>query len=162
MSNADKTRSFRRRAAWFWIPFCICLWRPIARAQQETEGVNESNYNIKQSIEFGGRLTDIKGSENTYDTFTNLHDGPRLLGFTTEMHSLNHAGVAFDNLYFSNFGYGGDPNEVSRLRVNKNRWYDFNLLFRRDQNFWDYSLLANPLNPTTPFPNAPANFSPII
>ncbi len=50
---------------------------------------------------------------------------------------------------FSNFGYGGDPNDVTRLRVEKNKWYDFRLLFRRDKNFWDYNLFANPLNPAS-------------
>src|SRR5581483_4523541 len=162
MISATRDRGFRKLLTWFGIPLCIFMWQSLAGAQQETEGASEGNYNIKQSIEFGGRLTDIKGDANTYDTFVNLHEGPRLLGFTTEMHSLNHAGLAFDNLYFSNFGYGGDPNDVSRLRVSKNRWYDFNLLFRRDQNFWDYSLLANPLNPATPLTSAPAGFSPII
>ena len=34
----------------------------------------------------------------------------------------------------SNFGYGGDPNDVSRLRVSKNKWYNFDALFRRDEN----------------------------
>ena len=162
MTSAPKFRDFKPLSAWLWIALWLCMWQPLACAQQETEGVNEGNYNIKQSIEFGGRVTDVEGNANTYDTFINLHSGPRLLGFTTEMHSLDHQGEFFDNLYFSNFGYGGDPNDVSRLRVSKNRWYDFNLLFRRDQNFWDYSLLANPLNPATPFANAPAGFSPII
>ena len=35
----------------------------------------------------------------------------------------------------------------TRLRIEKNKWYDFRLLFRRDKNFWDYNLFANPLNP---------------
>ena len=56
--------------------------------------------------------------------------------------------MLFDNLSFSNFGYGGDPNDVSRLRIEKNKWYDFQRLFRRDKNFWDYNLFANPLNPS--------------
>ena len=47
--------------------------------------------------------------------------------------------------------------------ISKNRWYNFDALFRKDENFWDYSLLANPLNPVTPaFANAPAGFSPVI
>src|SRR6185437_15729992 len=114
MTSAYKVRYLRRLWAWFWIVVCLSIFPSLAFAQEESEGVNEGNYNIKQSIEFGGRVTDIRGDANTYDTFINLHDGPRLLGFTTEMHSLNHEGVAFDNLYFSNFGYGGDPNDVSR------------------------------------------------
>lgn len=131
--------------------------------EQEQQGVDQGNYNIKQSIEFGGRFVDVSGDGQTYNTFVNLQQGPRLLGFTVEMRSLNHTEGLFDRLYFSNFGYGGDPNDVSRLRLSKNKWYNFDALFRKDQNFWDYSLQANPLNPSTPaFANAPAGFSPII
>jgi hypothetical protein len=135
---------------------------PAARAQQEEEqkGLDQGNYNIKQSIEFGGRFTSISGNKDIYDTFVNLQQGARLLGFTTEMRSLDHHASVFDRLYFSNFGYGGDPNEVSRLRISKNKWYGFDGLFRKDENFWNYALLANPLNPTTPFANAPAGFGP--
>ena len=135
---------------------------PRAAAQQQDEeeqkGINQGNYNVKQSIEFGGRFTSISGDTQAYDTFVNLQQGARLLGFTTEMNSLNHQGTLFDHFSFSNFGYGGDPNEVSRLRVSKNTWYKFDALFRKDENTWDYSLQANPLNPTTPFANGPAGF----
>jgi len=135
-----------------------------AGAQQaaEGEGIDAGNYNIKQSVEFGYRFTDLTGNQGTYDTFVNLQQGPRLLDMTVEMRSLNHQGLFFDRLYFSNFGYGGDPNNVSRLRMGKNKWYDFDASFRRDQNVWDYSLLANPLNPVSTFANAPAGFNPII
>src|SRR4029077_7975903 len=71
---------------------------------------------------------------------------------------LNHHGTLFDRLYFSNFGYGGDPNNVSRLRASKNKWYNFDAQFRRDENTWDYLLQATPLNPTTPFANGPAPY----
>lgn len=135
-------------------------WAPQASAQQDEEqkGIDEGNYNVKQSIEFGGRFTSISGDSQAYNTFVNLQQGARLLGFTTQMNSLDHHGTLFDRFYFSNFGYGGDPNQVSRLRMAKNTWYKFDALFRKDQNFWDYGLLANPLNPTTPFANGPAGF----
>lgn len=137
---------------------------PEIRAQQleEQTGIDQGNYNIKQSIEFGYRFTNVNGSQETYDTMVNLQQGPRLLGFTTEFRSLDHHATFFDNLYFSNFGYGGDPNDVSQIRISKNHWYAFNGMFRKDQNYWDYSLLANPLNPLTPVTNAPLNFNPII
>ena len=92
------------------------------------------------------------GIPDTYDTFVNLGPGLRLFDYTLDMRSLDHNGFLFDNLNFSNFGYGGDPNDVTRLRVDKNKWYDFRVLFRRDKNFWDYNLLANPLNPSTSTP----------
>lgn len=145
------------------LPLLILAVPALLRAQQEQQGIDQGNYNTKQSIEFGYRWADTTGDQNTYNTFINLQQGPRLLDFSTEMNSINHQGTFFDRLYFSNFGYGGDPENVSRLRISKNKWYDFDAQFRRDENTWDYSLLANPLNPVTPaFANAPAGFSPII
>jgi hypothetical protein len=145
--------------AQFFLALITMVSAVPARAQDdEQKGLDQGNYNIKQSIEFGGRFASIDGDTQSYDTFVNLQQGPRLLGFTTEMQSLDHHGTLFDRLYFSNFGYGGDPNEVSRLRVSKNKWYDFDALFRLDENAWNYSLLANPLNPTLPFANGPAGF----
>ena len=136
---------------------------PGLRGQDDQQkGIDQGNYNIKQSIEFGGRFTSIGGDPQAYDTFVNLQQGPRLLGFTTEINSLDHHDSLFDRLYLSNFGYGGDPNNVSRLRISKNRWYAFDALFRRDQNYWDYTSFANPLNPVTVPANAPANFNPQI
>jgi hypothetical protein len=123
---------------------------PAARAQinpAESPGINSGDYNIHSTIEFGYRLNEVTGNQNTYDTFENLGSGVRLFNFSFEMRSLDHHGFFFDNLSFSNFGYGGDPNDVTRLRMEKNKWYDFRLLFRRDKNFWDYNLSANPYNP---------------
>ena len=104
---------------------------------------------IHQSIEFGYRDSMISGNLNNYDTFENLQSGMRVFDFSVDMHSINHQGIVFDNLTFNNFGYGGDPNNVSRLHIDKNKWYDFRAMFRRDKNFWNYNLMANPfLNPT--------------
>jgi hypothetical protein len=113
----------------------------------ENHGIQSGNYNIQQTVEFGYRLNEVNGNQDTYDTFINLGSGVRLFNYTLDMRSLNHQGIFFDDLNFSNFGYGGDPNDVSRLHIDKNKLYDFHLLFRRDKNFWDYNLFANPLNP---------------
>jgi len=133
-----------------------------AQQTEEQKGIDQGNYNIKQAIEFGYRFTDITGNLQTYNTMVNLQDGPRLLNFTTEMRSLDNRGTFFDRFYFSNFGYGGDPNVVTVLRVSKNKWYAFNAMFRHDENLWDYSLLANPFNPAPPVANAPPNFNPVV
>jgi hypothetical protein len=140
------------------------LLAPAAHTQQTDEetGIEQGNYNIKQSIEFGGRFTSISGDLQTYDTMVNLQSGPRLLNFTTEMRSLDHRGTLFDRFFFSNFGYGGDPNVVTVLRISKNKWYLFDGLFRHDENFWDYSLIANPFNPAPAPANAPAGFNPVV
>jgi hypothetical protein len=145
--------------AWMLAAFCI----PSSFAQQvdEQKGIDQGNYNIKQSIEFGFRFSNVVGNAQTYDTFVNLQQGPRLLDFSTDMNSLDHHGTLFDHFFLSNFGYGGDPNNVSQLRISKNKWYAFNAMFRKDQNHWDYSLLSNPLNAPTLMPNAPPNFNPV-
>jgi len=134
----------------------ISLFVPLAaRAQgddEETKGVEAGSYNIQQSIEAGYREDWLNGNQDTYDTFVNLDSGLRLFDYSLDMRSLDHNGFLFDNLDFTNFGYGGDPNDVSRLRIEKNKWYNFSLLFRRDKNFWDYNLLANPFNPAVSTP----------
>lgn len=124
------------------------------------EGKDLSDYHVEQSIELGYRFSDVKGSGSMFDTFINQHEGPRFLDQTLSMHSLNNAGVLFDDLNVSSFGWGGEPENAGRIGVSKNKWYDFSFLFRRDQNFFDYDLLANPLNPPTSDPNLPVGFSP--
>ncbi|HXQ37554.1 MAG TPA: hypothetical protein VN843_26315, partial [Anaerolineales bacterium] len=139
----------------------IVLVAPVSRAQNDSpdkKGIDSGNYNIQQSIEAGYRVDWINGNINTYNTFVNLGQGVRLLDYSLDMHSLDHNGLAFDTLNFYNFGYGGDPDNVTRLRVQKNNWYDFTYLFRRDKNFWDWSLLANPLNSPITAPASPPVF----
>lgn len=139
----------------FILALTILASSPLSHAQNvsgETKGIDSGGYNIQQSIEAGYRGNWVNGNTDTYDTFVNLGSGLRLFDYTVDMRSLDHNGFLFDDLRMSNFGYGGDPNDVTRLRIDKNKWYDFRLLFRRDKNFWDYNLLANPLNPSTSVP----------
>src|SRR5277367_5568758 len=136
------------------------FFSPAARAQDDPEaskGINSGDYNIHQTIEFGYRSSNISGNLNTYNTFENLGSGLRIFDFDYSMRSIDHKGLLFDTLTSSNFGYGGDPNDVSRLRIEKNKWYDFRLLFRRDKNFFDYNLFANPYNPAAL--NAPGSLT---
>ncbi len=137
------------------------LVAPSVQAQdEENKGVESGGYSIQQTLEFGYRDSMVGGNMNNYFTFVHLGDGVRLFDYTLNMRSLDHKGLFFDNLSFSNFGYGGDPNDVSRLRIEKNKWFDFRYLFRRDKDYWNYDLLANPLNqaaataPATPQPIA--------
>ena len=76
------------------------------------------------------------------------------------MRSEDQHGFLFDNFYVNSIGWGGDANNVLRARVEKIHWYDFHANFRRDQNFFDYDLLANPLNPATSSPSVPVQNSP--
>lgn len=128
---------------------------PASVTTDSNPGETWSGFEVKQSAEFGGCISDFTGNAGTWDTFVNMGTGPRLLEYTLDMHSPAHTGVLFDDLSFSNFGYGGDPINVSRLRVSKGTLFDLNASFHRDQNIFDYNLLANPLNPPTSNPNVP-------
>lgn len=133
-------------------------------ASAEPAGVDSGNYHVTQTLEFGYREDWLGGNMDTYNTFVNLGSGLRLFDYTLDMRSLNHNGLLFDDLHFSNFGYGGDPDDVSRLQMDKNKWYNFQALFRRDKNYWDWNLWANPLNPVSTnsilSPTTPALTSP--
>ncbi|MGB0040569.1 MAG: hypothetical protein WBQ00_16820, partial [Terriglobales bacterium] len=126
----------------------------------EPDGAVRGGYLIHSSIEAGYRSSVVSGSGDMYDTLVNLQTGPRILGQTLSMHSTDHMGVLFDNLYVNSFGWGGEPNNALRLRADKNKWYDLQGSFRRDQSFSDFDLLANPLNP--PPPPAPGGSTPSI
>lgn len=144
----------------------ICFARGLALAQTSGnppaagEGWENGGYLIHQSIEAGFRISDTTGSQGMYDTLVNLQTGPRILEQTLSMHSTTHESLLFDNLFISSFGWGGDPNNALRVRIDKDKWYDFRSSFIRDQNYFDYNLLANPLNPSNSSPNVPVLFSP--
>src|SRR5947209_7485083 len=129
---------------------------------EKNKGETGLGFEIKQSAEFGGRISDFTGNPGMWSTFVNLGTGPRLLEYTLDMHSPTHTGLLFDDLTFSSFGYGGDPNNVSRFRIQKGRLYTLGANFRRDQNIFDYDLFANPLNPTIVTPTLTNRNVPIL
>jgi hypothetical protein len=126
----------------------------------ENPGVNSGDYNVQQAVEVGYRANWISGNQDTYDTFINLGSGVRLLDYSFDMRSLDHNGFLFDHLSLSSFGLGGDPNDVTRVRIDKNKWYNFSGIFRRDKDFWNYNLFANPLNPSNSVPAVAITTSP--
>ena len=121
--------------------------------------VVSGGYVIHQSIDLGVRVSDTTGSAAMYDTLVDLHTGPRILDQTFTMRSQDHQGILLDNLYINSVGWGGDPDNFVRFCPDKDKWYDFRANFRRDQDFFDYNLAANPLNPTTSVPNVPVLMS---
>ena len=149
----------------------ILLLKFVAQAQStasttgsssppQPEGVEGGGYVIHQSTEFGGRVSDVSGSQAMYDTLVDLRSGPRLLEQSLSMQSQAHDGLLFDNLFISSFGWGGDPNNGLHARVDLDKWYDFRANFLRDQTDFDYDLLTNPLNPPTSSPSIPVTASP--
>ncbi|MGC2637064.1 MAG: TonB-dependent receptor [Acidobacteriaceae bacterium] len=112
------------------------------------QGTVKDGYAIHQSIDLGGHIADNSGSAAMYDTLVNLQTGPRILNQTLDMRaSEGSKHFLFDTLFANSAGYGGDPNDFTVLRMSKGRLYQFNGIFRRDRQYFDYDLLDNPLVP---------------
>jgi len=152
--------SLQTRTALGILSLTLVVSATAQSAPQSTEGVDSGNYNIRQTVELGYRSTDVSGNLANYNTFVDLNSGVRLLEQSVDIRSLNHNGLFFDTLSLHSFGYGGDPNDLTRLRASKNKWYDFSGSFRRDNYPWNYNLLANPLNPISSVPAVPITNSP--
>src|SRR5690242_20029517 len=156
-----KTKTSHLRNLILGLAAALLLIAPaMAQEDQALEGKDWGDYHVNQSFEVGWRGTSFTGNNDVYDTFVNLGQGARLFNQSLEMSSKDHRGILFDTLSMSNFGYGGDPNNFSMLRIFKNKWYDFSANFRRDRNLWNYDLLANPLNPLTSKPAVIIDSSP--
>jgi hypothetical protein len=132
---------------------------PTGTPSASGEGKEIGGYQVTQSIELGGRIADIGGSQPMYDTLVNYQTGARILEQSLTMRSLTHEDI-FDTLTLNSFGWGGDPEQAARLRVAKYHWYNFSFTYQKMQNYFDNDLLANPLNPPTGSPFVPVLNSP--
>jgi hypothetical protein len=140
----------------------------VALAQdddQESKPRTWGVYTVQESLELGGHVAEISGNQATYNTFTDIHSGPRILSESLSLTAPPDTAVLFDSLSFESFGFGGDPEDLARLRVKKQKLYNFIALYRRDKNFWDFNLFANPLtfnNPATLVTNNLGQLSPFL
>lgn len=123
------------------------------------EGKKIGDFQVIQSVDIGGRISDVTGSQPMYNTLENYQSGARLLDQSLIMQSLTHEDI-FDTLTLSSFGWGGDPEQAARLRIDKYHWYSFSGSYQYMQNYFDYDLFANPLNPPTGVPFLPIENSP--
>jgi hypothetical protein len=125
---------------------CIFLVATTAAAQETVaptsgEGVgpvrgeNRGDYNVVQSWELGYRFASVGGSSDEYRSDVNYHDGIRLLGSSLTVNSKDGRGKWFDEIALTTQGLGNDPYESATLRVQKNRWYRYDLLWRRNDYF---------------------------
>jgi hypothetical protein len=121
--------------------------KPVAEKPAKVAGETISHgYLVHQSLEVGGRYTTVNGSQAMWNTLVNQGSGGRILAQSLELHSVNPSKTPFlDNLTTYSTGYGGDPYDVSWLKMNKGRWYDFAGSFRRDRNYFDDNQLASSL-----------------
>ncbi len=104
------------------------------------------NYAMHSSIELGGVISQWDGSSAMWATMVNEGTGMRMLSQSLEMRTVNPSKTPFfDTFSTSSFGYGGEPNNMSYLKLSKGKLYDFSGSFRRDRNYYDYNLMPNSL-----------------
>ncbi len=127
---------------------------PPAPPPSADEGKDLGGFHVTQSFELGGRINEVTGSQAMYDTLVDQQTGARILDQSLTMQSLSHADI-FDTLTLNSFGWGGDPEQAARMRVSKYGWYNFSGSYQHMQNYFDYDLFANPLNPPTGQPFIP-------
>ncbi|HEY1809569.1 MAG TPA: hypothetical protein VGG42_13465 [Acidobacteriaceae bacterium] len=133
----------------------LAMTTGTARAQDANpsasvrQPVAPSGYTLHESIDLGGRITNLDGSGAMYDTMVNEQSGPRVLGETFELRALpGTKNTLVDSLSAFSNGWGGDPDNFSRINLYKGKLYDFSGMFRRDRQYFDYDLLGNPNVPS--------------
>jgi hypothetical protein len=111
----------------------------------DTQPAAPNGYTLHQSVDLGGRMTNVTGSGAMYDTLVNMDSGPRVLGETFQLRAIpGTKNTLVDSLTAFGSGFGGDPNDLARISFYKGNLFDFSGLFRRDRQYFDYDLLGNP------------------
>ena len=111
---------------------------PVAPTREPVgpaRGDDWSGYNIVNSFETGYRFLSVSGNLNKYRADENFGNGVRLLDGFFSMNSKNGHGPLFDEFVVTANGLGGDPYESATLRVGKNRLYNYDLSWRKNDYF---------------------------
>src|SRR5437764_572305 len=129
----------RNRLALLLLPAFSWAQQTVAPATEEAVGLvrgeNKGNYNIVQSWELGYRYATIGGDLGKYRSDVNYRDGVRLLSSYLTVNSRDGHGHWFDELALSTQGLGNDPYGSATLRVQKNRIYRYDMLWRTNDYF---------------------------
>ena len=96
-------------------------------------GDDWKTYNIENSIETGYRLRLASGNIGKFRSDVNYGNGIRLLSSSLAIRSKDGHGQYFDELTLTTLGLGNDPYESAALRVQKNKIYRYDLLWRLNE-----------------------------
>jgi hypothetical protein len=108
---------------------------PTAEPTGHPRGQNVAGYNITNTFETGYRFATVGGDFGKYRSDVNFGNGVRLLGSSLSVHSLEGQGGWLDELLINTQGLGNDPYQMATLRVQKNRIYRYDLLWREQEYF---------------------------
>lgn len=106
-------------------------------------GEDHGGYNVVQSWELGYRFSEVGGNKGEYRSDVNYGNGVRLLGSSLTVNSKNGHGHYFDELILTTQGLGNDPYESAILRVQKNKIYHYDMMWRQNDYFNPGLVVAN-------------------
>jgi hypothetical protein len=98
-------------------------------------GEDWNGFNLTNSWELGYRWRTAAGDLGKYRSDVNFGNGVRLLSNSFGLHSKNGQGKWLDELVFNTQGLGNDPYQFSSFRLQKNRLYRYDGLWRENQFF---------------------------
>ncbi len=127
----------------FWrVPAAKCAVAGLVLAAicaaQQTDAQSQGawgDYTVSSSVETGYRFETVSGNDAEYRSTVNFGNGIKLLDSSFAMNSKDGHGRWFDEILLTTRGLGGDPYESAEFRVQKNRWYRYDLLWRRNDYF---------------------------
>ncbi len=96
---------------------------------QEAEGTGQDwgGFRVTSFAEFGWRAIDLRGNKDKYHSDLNYGRGVRLMQSEFTARSLTGQGTLFDYIHLSGNGFGGDPQQFLRGRIEKNHIYRFEI-----------------------------------
>jgi hypothetical protein len=120
------------------LPAALLAQPTIAPTREEVgnpRGENKGAYNILNSFETGYRFRTIDGNYGKYRSDVNFGNGVRLLGSQLRVNSREGHGKLFDDLSLNTQGLGNDPYQSAALRIEKNRFYRYDMLWRLNEYY---------------------------
>ena len=108
---------------------------PTNESTGPVRGKNVSEYNVTQWFEAGYRFKSVDGNSGVYRSDVNFGNGIRLLGSSMTVHSKDGHGKYFDEIVLTTQGLGNDPYESASLRIQKNKLYRYDMLWRSNEYF---------------------------
>jgi hypothetical protein len=108
---------------------------PTGEATGHPRGMNVSGYNILNSFELGYRFATVGGDFGKYRSDVNFGNGVRLLASSLSVNSLEGQGGWLDELLINTQGLGNDPYQFASVRIQKNRLYRYDMLWREQEYF---------------------------
>lgn len=95
------------------------------------DSVTIGDFQVKSSVEVGGRWVDVNGSENKYRSDLNYKKGLRVFDSSFLLESKEPRKNLFDTISVTSSGWGGDPQGFTRINVERLGFYSFDANIRR-------------------------------